>query len=146
MTDPLADIRQYSPTMTISQVIKFCEKKGLGITRAMVQNYIRAGLLPPPVNKRLYTHKHLALLALVDRLKTVFEIPAIAAALAPYTDDEGLPLEIYSEILTITGALTDKLAESGADAAVLMSCAARIKEIAAEGGTHARPYSYDTRT
>ena len=134
MTDPLADIRQYSPTMTISQVIKFCEKKGLRITRAMIQNYIRAGLLPPPVNKRLYTHKHLALLAVIDRLKTVFDIPAIGAALAPFTDDEGLPLDIYAEITKKTEVLMQKfLNESEADTLELMSCAAYLKYYAERG-------------
>ncbi|MCL2457122.1 MAG: DUF1836 domain-containing protein [Defluviitaleaceae bacterium] len=99
MNDPLNDIRHYSPTMTISQVIKFCEKKQMSITRAMIQNYIRAGLLPPPKEKRFYTHKHLAVLAMTDCLKTVFDIPTIQKALAPHMDDEGLSLEIYAELM-----------------------------------------------
>ncbi|MCL2287036.1 MAG: DUF1836 domain-containing protein [Firmicutes bacterium] len=99
MTDPLHDIRHYSPTMTIAQVLKFCERKNMGITRGMVQNYIRDGLLPPPVNKRVYTHKHLAALAMIDRLKTVFDIPTIKKALLPYLDEEGLPTEVYAAIM-----------------------------------------------
>lgn len=106
MTDPLSDIRHYSPTMTISQVMKFCEKKGIGITRAMVQNYIRAGLLPPPADKRFYTHKHLAALAMIEHLKMFFDIPTIQEALAPYLDEEGLPLEFYTEFIAKTETLT----------------------------------------
>jgi len=98
-TDPLQDIHNYSPTMTISQVLKFCEKKNLAITRGMVQNYIRDGLLPPPRNKRLYTHKHLAVLVLIARLKSVFDIPTIQAALHPYMDDEGIPIEVYASLI-----------------------------------------------
>ena len=95
MTDPLHDIRHYSPTLTISQVVQFCAKKGLPLTRPMIQNYIRDGLLPPPVNKRFYTHKHLAALVMISRLKAVYDIPAIKAALFPHMDAEGLPLEMY---------------------------------------------------
>ena len=99
MTDPLQDIRQYSPTMTISQVLLFCERKNLDITRGMIQNYIRDGLLPPPVNKRQYTHKHLAALAMIHRLKTVFDMSTIREALQPYMDEEGLPIDVYSAII-----------------------------------------------
>jgi len=98
MMNPLADIRQYAPRMTISQVMKFCEKKSIGITRAMIQNYVRIGLMPPPADKRFYTHKHLTLMVLIDRLKTVFEIPEIKKALAPFVDEDGLSPEIYEKI------------------------------------------------
>ena len=99
MTDPLQNIRHFSPTMTIAQVLKFCERMNMGITRGMVQNYIRDGLLPPPVNKRLYTHKHLAALAMIGRLKAVFDMPTIKEALAPYMDEEGLPMEVYEGLM-----------------------------------------------
>ena len=95
MVDPLHDIHHYSPNLTIAQVIKFCEKKDLPLSRPMVQNYIRDGLLPPPVNKRVYTHKHLAALVMICRLKAVYDMPAIKAALGPHMDAEGLPLETY---------------------------------------------------
>ena len=99
MTDPLSDIHHYSQTLTIAQVIKFCEKKELPLSRPMIQNYIRDGLLPPPTNKRIYTHKHLAALAMICRLKTVYDIPAIKEALTPHMDDEGLPLETYKWLI-----------------------------------------------
>jgi DNA-binding transcriptional MerR regulator len=108
MNDPLYDIRHYSPTMTISQVLKFCEKKGLDISRAMIQNYIRDGLLPPPVKKRLYTHKHLAALVMIVHLKAVFDMPVIHKVLGPYIDDEGLPLEIYSNLFEKLHILTQE--------------------------------------
>ena len=99
MTDPLHDIHYYSPTLTISQVLKFCEKKDMGITRGMIQNYIRDGLLPPPVNKRQYTHNHLAALALIDRMKTVFDIPTIQAILVPHMDEHGIPVATYIHLV-----------------------------------------------
>jgi DNA-binding transcriptional MerR regulator len=99
MRDPLSDIHQYSTTLTISQVVKFCEKKELGITRAMVQNYIRLGMLPPPVRKRIYTHKHLTALSLIGRMKSVFDMDTIKTALCPLMDDEGLELDIYQQII-----------------------------------------------
>ena len=95
MTNPLSDIRHYSPKLTISQLIKFFEKKELNLTRGMVQNYIRDGLLPSPVDKRFYTHKHIAALVIICKLKTVFDIPTIQQTLVPMMDDEGLPLELY---------------------------------------------------
>ena len=98
MTDPLHDIHHYSPTFTIAQVIKFCEKKALPLSRPMIQNYIRDGLLPPP-NKRLYTQKHLAALVVINRLKTVYDMPAIKEALVPHMDEEGLPLETYKWLM-----------------------------------------------
>ena len=136
MNDPLHDIGQYSPTMTISQLMKFCEKKNIEITRAMIQNYIRDGLMPSPVNKRLYTHKHIAALVVISRLKTVFDIPSIKKTLVPFLDDEGLPMEIYSEILAKTQMITQKwLNEQGeifktekdGGALLLMSCTADLK-------------------
>jgi DNA-binding transcriptional MerR regulator len=136
MTDPLSDIRHYSPTMTISQVMKFCEKKELTITRAMIQNYVRDKLLPPPVNKRLYTHKHLAALVMINRLKTVFDIPAIREALTPFMDEEGLPLEAYTEMQNKIGYLTQKwlfinkemlAAENDGGTLLTMVCAAELK-------------------
>ena len=109
MNDPLSDIRQYSEAMTISQVLKFCEKKDVGITRGMVQNYIRDGLMPSPVGKRYYTHKHLAALVMIDRLKTVFDMPTIQKTLVPFMDDEGLPLEIYNQLTLSSNSLLEQL-------------------------------------
>ena len=105
MTNPLSDIRHYSPKLTISQLIKFFEKKEMSLTRGMVQNYIRDGLLPPPVDKRFYTHKHIAALVIICKLKTVFDIPTIQKTLVPLMDSEGLPLELYSRLFDRTHGL-----------------------------------------
>jgi len=128
--NPLSDIRQYNPNMTISQVMKFCEKKGMNITRAMIQNYIRDGLMPSPVNKRFYTHNHLAALALIDKLKTVFEISAIKEALTPFLDNEGIPLETYTTLIEKAGELTHEILSQKQESGTLatMLCAAGIKE------------------
>jgi len=95
--DPLYDIHHYSPTFTIKQLLTFCERKELPITRPMVQNYIREGLLPPP-NGRFYTHKHLAALVLIYRLKIFYGMPCIKKALLPFLDDDGLSLEKYAQL------------------------------------------------
>ena len=108
MTDPLQDIRHFSPTMTISQILKFCERKEMAITRGMIQNYIRDGLLPPPANKRLYTHKHLAALVMIYRLKSVFDMPTIRTALKPHMDEEGLPIDAYSALMEKLGGVVTK--------------------------------------
>lgn len=99
MRNILFDIHQYSQHFTISQVIKFFERKGLTITKSMIQNYVRDGLLPPPVNKRQYTHKHLAVLALACELKTVYEMSDVKRALLPLMDNEGIPLEVYQKYI-----------------------------------------------
>ena len=138
VTDPLHDLRHYSPAMTMTQLMKFCEKKDLKITRAMVQNYIRDGLLPPPVNKRFYTHKHLAALAMIDRLKTVFDIPTIQSALSPYMDEEGLPPETYFSLISKTDELTRNWLKTAAETLnaeddggmlLTMVCAAGLKDL-----------------
>ena len=103
MKNILQDIHQYSQSFTISQVIKFFQRKSLTITKSMIQNYVRDGLLPPPVNKRQYTHKHLAVLALVCQLKTVYEMSDVKAALLPLMDGEGIPLEVYREYIQKSG-------------------------------------------
>jgi len=108
MTDPLQDLRHYSPTMTISQVLKFCERKNLSITRGMIQNYIRDGLLPAPVNKRIYTHKHLAALALIYRLKTVFDMPTIREAMLPHMEEDGLSVESYAALMEKLSGIVSK--------------------------------------
>jgi len=95
--DPLFDIHHYSPTFTIKQLLTFCERKALPITRAMVQNYIRDGLLPPPAG-RFYTHQHLAALVLIHRLKFFYDISSIKNALTPFMDNDGIPLEKYTQL------------------------------------------------
>jgi len=108
MNDILHDIRQYSEMMTISQLMKFFAKKEVVITRAMIQNYIRDGLLPCPKNKRFYTHNHIAALVMIDKLKTVFDIPTIQKTLVPFMDEEGLPIETYDLLISNKNELISK--------------------------------------
>ena len=124
MKDILADIHQYSHNLTISQVVSFFERRGITITRSMIQNYVRDGLLPPPLNKRHYTHKHLAVLALTATLKTVYEMPEIRTALAPLTDKEGIPIEKYKELLNKVEGLS---ISAETDALTIMAYSAGLK-------------------
>jgi len=112
MQDILQDIQQYNSQLTISQVVTFFGRKGLTVTKSMIQNYVRDGLLPPPINKRHYTHKHLAALALIDSLKTVYEMTAIKTVLLPFMDDEGIPLELYRECIRKTGEMATSWQEN----------------------------------
>ena len=105
MKDILHDIQQYNPHLTISKVVAFFERKGLTITKSMIQNYVRDGLLPPPVGKRYYTHKHLAVLALVLKLKTVYEMADIKAVIEPLMDAEGISLELYRQCVRSAGEI-----------------------------------------
>jgi len=75
--DPLTDLRFYSDTFTISQVVKYFEKQGLAFTKTMIQNYIRVGVLPAPDDKRYYVKRHLMLLTLVDALKDIYSLDEI---------------------------------------------------------------------
>lgn len=79
----IIDLHSFNEEMTISQVVKFFEKNGYIFTKTMIQNYIRIGVLPSPVNKRNYTKNHLLLLALIYRLKTVFSLDEIKEVLMP---------------------------------------------------------------
>lgn len=79
----IIDLHSFNEEMTISQVVSFFERNGYYFTKTMIQNYIRIGVLPPPVNKRNYTKNHLLLLALIYRLKTVFSLDEIKEVFMP---------------------------------------------------------------
>ncbi|MGL4738100.1 MAG: DUF1836 domain-containing protein [Cellulosilyticaceae bacterium] len=74
--------------MTISQVIKFFGKYDLQFTKTTIQNYIRIGLLPGPVQKRYYTENHLMILFLIYHLKEGFSLEEIKKVFAPILKDE----------------------------------------------------------
>ena len=105
MRDILQDIHQYNQQLTISQVVTFFERKGVTVTKSMIQNYVRDGLLAPPLSKRHYTPKHLATLAVINELKTVYEMATVKAALMPLMDGEGISLEVYKRIIQKTESL-----------------------------------------
>ncbi len=81
--DDQVKIATLSDELTISQVVKFFEKQGRNFTKTMIQNYVRVGVLPPPVDKRYYTKNHLVLLTLIDNLKTIYSLEEIKAVLSP---------------------------------------------------------------
>ena len=95
MQKGLDDIKDYSPRLTISGLLKFLEKKHINITRPMIQNYIKIGLLRQPVEKRFYTHKHITTIALIERLKPVCDMETLKTVLDEYMDDEGVPAQTY---------------------------------------------------
>lgn len=74
--------------MTISQVIKFFSKYEIHFTKTMIQNYIRIGLLPGPIQKRYYSENHLMLLFLIYHLKEGFSLEEIKKVFAPILKDE----------------------------------------------------------
>ena len=107
MQNILQDIHQFNPQLSISNMLKLLERKGVILSKSMVQNYVRDGLLPPPVNKRYYTHKHLAALTLINSLKTVYEMSDIKTVLVPLMDQEGIPLDKYYGYIQKTNELNN---------------------------------------
>lgn len=68
---------------TMSQVIDLFEKRNIYFTKTTIQNYVRVGVLPPPLNKRYYVKKHLVLLSLLKTLKTVYSLDEIKKVFEP---------------------------------------------------------------
>ncbi|MCL1988837.1 MAG: DUF1836 domain-containing protein [Firmicutes bacterium] len=99
MQDLLKNIHQYNKSLTISQTITFFARGEIFFTKSMIQNYVRDGILPPPKNKRYYTHEHLAVLAIVNHLKSVYDMSTIKIALLPFVVDNGIPLDVYQNFL-----------------------------------------------
>jgi len=86
--DVLTNIGQYNDEMTISQVVRFFERHGLEFTKTMIQNYIRVGVMPPPVEKRYYVKDHLILLTLIHHLKEIYSLEDIKRLIQPVARDE----------------------------------------------------------
>jgi len=97
-----------SDELTISQVVKFFEKQGRNFTKTMIQNYVRVGVLPPPIDKRYYTKDHLILLTLIDNLKEIYSLEEIKAVLLPiaknpevFEDDIIKTTDVYKNYITM---------------------------------------------
>ena len=56
--------------------------EGNTFTKAMINNYTKAGLLNPPTNKK-YNQEHIILLLLINHLKQVLSINDIKSLFAP---------------------------------------------------------------
>lgn len=77
------------------------------LTKTMINNYTKSGVLMPPVNKK-YSKRHMILLILIYYLKQALSIEDIHTIIAPIlnnlntADDDIIPLEdIYSTLLEI---------------------------------------------
>ena len=115
----LRDVMSYNDSMTISQVIKFFQRQGVLFTKAMIQHYVRAGVIPPPEDKRRYTRIHLLMLAILGQLKGIYTLEDIGAAFSWLTSQDnlikqfqdlaGFAVSVWQETL---GGLVDKAAEA----------------------------------
>ena len=85
--DIYIDLNSFHEELMISQVVRFFERHGRKFTKTMIQNYVRVGIIPPPVEKRYYTRNHLILLTLIDNLKSAYSLDEIKLMLAPILKD-----------------------------------------------------------
>jgi len=96
-------------------------KRGRGdkiLTKTMINNYTKAGLLMPPVNKK-YNKDHIILLVLIYYLKNTLSINDIGKLLSPVLnniasrDDDIISLEdIYSTFLELISSELDNFSLS----------------------------------
>lgn len=105
--DDQVKIATLSDELTISQVVKFFERQGKNFTKTMIQNYIRVGVLPPPLEKRHYTKNHLVLLTLIDSLKAIYSLEEIRLVLEPIRNNPDI---FEDDILKITDVYKNYLA------------------------------------
>jgi len=117
--DDQVKIATLSDELTISQVVKFFERQGRSFTKTMIQNYVRVGVLPPPVDKRYYTRNHLIMLTLIDNLKSIYSLEEIKSVLQPiaknpeiFEDDIIDTSRVYKNYLTMRKEAFSKWRES----------------------------------
>lgn len=117
--DGQVKISTLSDELTISQVVKFFERQGRSFTKTMIQNYVRVGVLPPPIEKRYYTKNHLVLLTLIDNLKTIYSLDEIKTVLTPirnnpeiFEDDIIKTTDVYKNYLAMRKEILGKWKES----------------------------------
>lgn len=117
--DNQVKIATLSDELTISQVVKFFERQGRNFTKTMIQNYVRVGVLPPPIDKRYYSKNHLVLLALIDNLKEIYSLDEIRTVLGPirnnpeiFEDDIIKITDLYKNYLTMRREALGKWKES----------------------------------
>ena len=87
------------------------------LTKTMINNYTKNGLIPPPVRKK-YSKEHLLLLIFVYYMKDFLSISDIKTLIDPLTDsffqrtDEGITMhEIYQRISGLEKAHIDPIIE-----------------------------------
>lgn len=106
------------------------------VTRSMVNNYSKAGLLPTSVAKR-YSQIHIMVLSLVCQLKRLFTIQDLGRLLAPVAEEkEGAEAlyrqflaaqrEVFSETPAVTEQLLSALEEEDDEAKVKAALVTRL--------------------
>ena len=96
----------------MDQVIVFMEKRlalfGDGrdklVTPSMINNYVKLGLIPPPVKKK-YSREHLSRLTAICILKSLLPIPVISYLTDKCAEPAGLPPAFDQFIQTQQAAL-----------------------------------------
>ncbi len=89
---------EYGRGLLMFQLLDFFKDHDKDITQAMIQNYIRDTLLPPPHNKRYYTKEHIILLTLINDLKSILSISDIKTLMRPIQKDPG---SFEDDVITI---------------------------------------------
>lgn len=110
--DPLKDLHNYSGDMTISQVVRFFERRDIKFTKTMIQNYVRVGVLEPP-DGRVYHAGHLKTLVLIEYLKQVYSLDEIKSLFE--TIDISESYEIFLEMYDASLRFWDERAAEGKD-------------------------------
>lgn len=106
------------------------------VTRSMVNNYSKAGVLPPPVSKR-YNRVHVMVLSLVCQLKRLFTIQDLGRLLAPTGGEEQGADALYRLFLTAqrqafeeAPALVDPLLDAAGEGDEALAKAALVAQLA----------------
>lgn len=115
----------------MDQVVSLVEKKlyllstneeDKFITPSMINNYVKLGIIPPPVKKR-YTKEHLCYLFIICTLKSVIPIPAISRIIAEETKNRSIFelydifCEAYENMLAKSNSAAKELTADGAESA-----------------------------
>jgi hypothetical protein len=78
------------------------------LTKTMINNYVKAGVLQSPIKKK-YTKSHLMALTMIYRFKSVLQVKDIEAVLGVRSDEE---LEhLYREFVLIEKEISSSLIE-----------------------------------
>ena len=88
-----------------------------GLTAAMVNNYVKQGMMPPPVKKK-YTREHLAYLIMICLLKASLPIAAIHRLISDELERSS-PEELYDRFCLLfentVDAVSDSMRQSGSE-------------------------------
>lgn len=116
------------------------------ITPAMINNYVKLGIIPPPIKKR-YSREHICYLFIVCMLKSVMPISAISHIIAIQTNTHTIFelydvfCEAYEKVLKKTDETSREMLEANSDAeanaaelALFMSIHASTAQLIAQNG------------